>query len=106
MVHALAVQLAVWMGCFLAQQRWPTRDSVQAGYGVLAHTTRACCLAHYGICPPILGKCSVALAAPRALQWIDELACLVCGAGDNDEQLMLCEGAENLRANRWKCGVA
>lgn len=27
------------------------------------------------------------------LQWIDDLACLICGAGDNDEQLMLCEGA-------------
>ncbi len=49
---------------------------------------------------------AVAALSPRAVQWIDELACLVCGAGDNDEQLMLCEGAGNLNANCWKCSVA
>lgn len=36
---------------------------------------------------------TLAAVASRVLQWIDDLACLVCGAGDNDEQLMLCEGA-------------
>lgn len=29
---------------------------------------------------------------PNFQQWIDHVVCLVCGAADNDDQLLLCDG--------------
>lgn len=29
---------------------------------------------------------------PTFQTWIDSLACVLCGGGDNEDQLMLCDG--------------
>ena len=40
---------------------------------------------------------------PRFQDWIESLACLACGGGDNEEQLLLCDGKLAVWLDVWLC---
>jgi hypothetical protein len=40
--------------------------------------------------PPQLQR--VVFEDPTFQQWVEELACMACGGGDNEDQLLLCDG--------------
>ena len=49
---------------------------------------------------------------PSFQQWIEQVACLVCGGGDNEHELLLCDGGRRCAGGRargrccWPCASA